>query len=115
MSSTYYLSLQDFVAAEVNYNIHDRELLAIFEAFKCWCHYLEGTPEVVDVVTDHRNLAYLCKTKSLTCRQARWSEYLSQFNFAIRFRPGKLGTKPDALTGKENRGNRVGDGSKIHA
>jgi len=31
-------------------------------------------------------------------RQARWSEYLSQFNLVIHFCPGRLGTKPDALT-----------------
>jgi len=31
-------------------------------------------------------------------RQARWSEYLSQFNLVIRFCPRRLGTKPDALT-----------------
>src|SRR5258707_9793694 len=36
--------------------------------------------------------------KKLTHRQARWSEYLSQFNLRIRFCPGRLGTKPDALT-----------------
>ena len=34
----------------------------------------------------------------MNCRQARWSEYLSQFNLIIRFRSGKLGTKPDTLT-----------------
>jgi hypothetical protein len=44
------------------------------------------------------NLEYFSTTKLLTRRQARWSEYLSQFNFVIRFRPGKLGAKPDALT-----------------
>jgi len=36
--------------------------------------------------------------KTLEPHQAQWSEYLSQFNFVIRFRPGKLGTKPDVLT-----------------
>src|SRR5258708_14485783 len=50
------------------------------------------------MVTDHKNLEYFTSTKKLTCRQARWSEYLSQFNLRIRFRPGRLGTKPDALT-----------------
>jgi hypothetical protein len=50
------------------------------------------------VVTDHKNLEYFSTTKLLNRRQARWSEYLSQFNLIIRFRPGKLGTKPDALT-----------------
>src|SRR5258708_29084621 len=36
--------------------------------------------------------------KKLTCQQAQWLEYLSQFNLRIRFCPGRLGTKPDALT-----------------
>jgi len=50
------------------------------------------------MVTDHWNLQYFSTTKILTRRQARWSEYLSAFNLVIRFQPGKLGTKPDALT-----------------
>ena len=52
----------------------------------------------MDVVTDHKNLEYFSTTKLLTRLQAHWSKYLSQFNLVIRFRPGKLGTKPDALT-----------------
>ena len=87
-----------FSGAELNYDVHDKELLAIFEAFKKWRHYLEGTITPVDVVTDHKNLEYFITTKILTRRQARWSEFLSQFNLVIRFRPGKQGTKPDTLT-----------------
>ena len=85
-------------SSELNYDTHDKELMAIFEAFQHWRRYLEGSGIPVDVVTDHKNLTYFSTTKLLTRRQARWSEYLSQFNFVIRFRPGKLGTKPDALT-----------------
>src|SRR6202035_1454761 len=62
------------------------------------CHYLEGTATPVDVVTDHKNLEYFATTKMLSRRQARWSEFLSSFNMVIRFRPGRLGAKPDALT-----------------
>ena len=87
-----------FTPPELNYDTHDKELLAIFEAFRVWRHYLEGSGIPVDVITDHKNLEYFSTTKVLTRRQARWSEYLSQFNLVIRFRPGKLGTKPDSLT-----------------
>ena len=87
-----------FTPPELNYDTHDKELLAIFEAFKIWRHYLEGSGTPIDVVTDHKNLEYFSTTKLLTRRQARWSEYLSQFHLVIRFRPGRLGTKPDALT-----------------
>src|SRR6201981_3166474 len=84
-------------APELNYDTHDKELLTIFEAFHSWCHYLEGSATLVDVVTDHKNLEYFTMTKLLPRRQARWLEFLSQFNLIVRFRPGKLGMKPDVL------------------
>lgn len=87
-----------FSAPELNYDTHDKELLAIFDAFRVWRHFLEGSAIPIDVVTDHKNLEYFSTTKVLTRRQARWSEYLSQFNLVIRFRPGRLGAKPDSLT-----------------
>jgi hypothetical protein len=83
---------------ELNYDTHDKELLAIHEAFRTWRHYLEGSSEPVDVVTDHKNLEYFVTTKLLSRHQARWSEFLHQFNMIIRFHPGKLGAKPDSLT-----------------
>ena len=55
-----------FTPPELNYDIHDKELLAIFEAFKIWCHYLKGSLTPVDVVTDHKNLEYFSTTKLLT-------------------------------------------------
>ena len=87
-----------FNSAELNYNVHYKKLLAIYETFKKWRHYLERTPRPVDVVTDHKNLTYFSRSKLLTRWQTHWSEYLAQFNLLIQFRPGHLGTKPDALT-----------------
>ena len=69
--------------SELNYDTHDKELLAIFEAFQKWQHYLEGSGSPIDVVTDHKNLEYFSTTKLLTHRQARWSEFLTQFNLTI--------------------------------
>ena len=45
-------------APELNYHTHNMELLAIFEAFKSWRHYLEGPALPIDIVTDHKNLEY---------------------------------------------------------
>src|SRR5258707_3032582 len=50
------------------------------------------------MVTNHKTLEYFTSTKKLTHQQACWLEYLSQFNLQICFHPGRLGTKPDALT-----------------
>src|ERR1700731_648729 len=44
--------------SKLNYDTHDKELLAIFEAFTAWRHYLKGSETPVDVVTDHKNLEY---------------------------------------------------------
>src|SRR5258707_8523301 len=89
-------------SAKRHYDTHNKELLAIFEAFKSWQHFLEGSAAAIDTVTDHKNLEYFTSTKKLTRRQARWSEFLSQFNLKIRFRPRRLGTKPDVLTRRPN-------------
>ena len=59
-----------FTSPELNYDTHDKELLAIFDAFKVWRHYLEGSATPVDVVMDHKNLEYFATTKVLSRRQA---------------------------------------------
>ena len=41
--------------AELNYQIHDKDLLAILEAFREWKHYLLGADDLVTVYTHHRN------------------------------------------------------------
>ena len=85
---------------ECNYEIYDKELLAIIRAFEEWHPELAGTPveDPIRVITDHKNLEYFMTTKQLNRRQARWAEFLSEFNFRITYRPGRLGTKPDSLT-----------------
>src|SRR5258706_7705912 len=84
-------------STEQNYDMNDKELLAINEAFKSWHHYLDVSANTIHTVMDHKNLEYFTTTKKLTRWQARWSEFLSQFNLSICFRPGRLGAKPDAL------------------
>ena len=53
-------------APELNYDTHDKELLAIFEAFRLWRHYLEGPAHPIDVVTNHENLVYFSTSKVLS-------------------------------------------------
>src|ERR1700712_913233 len=84
--------------AECNYDIHDKELLAVIQAFKEWKRYTRGSPRTVQVYTDHKNLVTFMSTKELSERQGRWMRFLTQYNFKIIYRPGKEGGKPDALT-----------------
>lgn len=87
--------------AEKNYQIYDKELLAIVAAFKHWRHYLEFSANATTVLTDHRNLEYFATTRQLSRRQVRWSEVLSDFNFVIKYRPGTQNSAADALSRKD--------------
>jgi hypothetical protein len=87
-----------FLPAEQNYEIHDKELLAIKAALQEWRHLLLGTAEQVTIYSDHKSLEYFLSTKKLTRRQARWSLFLNEFNFIIKYRPGHKQGKPDALS-----------------
>ncbi|KAE8555713.1 hypothetical protein TMatcc_002981 [Talaromyces marneffei ATCC 18224] len=84
--------------AECNHEIYDKELMAIVRAFEEWRPELQGNPHPIEVITDHKNLEYFTQKKLLNRRQARWAEFLSQFNYKLIYRSGKLGGKPDALT-----------------
>src|SRR5260370_3366573 len=74
---------------EKNYDTHDKELLAVFEAFKNWQHFLEGSAKVIDTVTNHKNLEYFTSSKKLLQRQARCADVLAHFNMKGHFRPGR--------------------------
>src|SRR5882724_8599327 len=54
------------------------------------------------MLSDHKKLEYFATTKQLTRCQVHWSEYLSGFNYLIRYCAGRLGTKPDALTHRDD-------------
>jgi hypothetical protein len=83
---------------ECNYEIYNKELMAIVCTFEEWQPELEGISHPVKVLSDHKNLEYFMTTKLLNHRQTHWAEYLSCFNFKIVYRPGKAGAKPDSLT-----------------
>jgi len=87
-----------FQPAEINYEIHDKELLAIVDAFKHWRRYCEGATHQVQVFSDHQNLEYFTTTKILNRRQARWAQELAGIDFRIYYRPGAQNGKPDALS-----------------
>ena len=81
-----------------NYQIHDKELMAIVEAFRTWRQYLSGARHPVKVYTDHKNLAQFTTTKTLNKRQVRWAEFLAEFDFTIQYRKGSENGRADALS-----------------
>ena len=76
-----------FSSAERNYGTGEQEMLGIIKALKEWCCYLEGCNGLT-LVTDHNPLTYFSVQPTLSRRQARWSEFLSRFQFEVKYRPG---------------------------
>jgi RNase H-like domain found in reverse transcriptase len=62
---TYFLKLLQ--PAERNYKIHDKELLAIIHALKHFQHYIQGSPHMTKILSDHANLKYFTTKQTLTC------------------------------------------------
>ncbi|MBW0553607.1 hypothetical protein O181_093322 [Austropuccinia psidii MF-1] len=75
------------IPAELNYEIHDKELLGIVWALKRWRAFLLSLSSPFEVLTDHSSLQ-----KFLTHCEARWAEFLSEFYFSITYCPGCLDT-----------------------
>ena len=98
---------------ERNYEIHDKEMLAIIRSLQEWRHFLEGSEHQVEIWTDHKNLEYFMSAKQLNRRQARWSLYLARFDFMLHHRPGKSMGKPDALSRRADHGTGAEDNSNI--
>ncbi len=83
--------------AEQNYDIGNKELLAIKLAQAEWRHWLEGANHPFTVLTDHKNLQYLREARRLNPRQARWALFFTRFDFTITYRPGSRISKAYAL------------------
>ncbi|MBW0580243.1 hypothetical protein O181_119958 [Austropuccinia psidii MF-1] len=86
------------IPAELNYELHDRELLGIVWALTHWGAFLLSLSSPFEVLTNHSSLQYFMSSKALTCLQARWAE----FHFPITYCPGCLATLPDALSRRDD-------------
>ena len=97
-----------FKPAEINYDIHDKEMFAIVAALKEWEHMLKSCQGEIVIFTDHKNLEYFASSKVLSRRQARWAEFLSEFWFKVVYRPGHLNTKADILSRRRDYADEEG-------
>ena len=84
--------------AEINYDIYDRELLAIVKAFRHWRQHLLGAQFPITVLTDHNNLSYFREPHKISGRQARWLETLADYDFTLKHVPGNANTVADLLS-----------------
>src|SRR6266446_7013192 len=89
---------KSFSNTERNYQIHNKEMLVIMCALEEWRHFLEGSDQKFEIHMDHKNLSYFREAHKLNHCQARWSPYLSRFDFVLTHKLGRQMGRPDALS-----------------
>ncbi|KAG2826672.1 hypothetical protein PC112_g9191 [Phytophthora cactorum] len=83
-------------AAERNYPVNDKELLAMkYALVKFRVHLLGSRPFVI--YTDHASLRTATNSPHLSQRMARWLSFFAEYNFRVEYKPGKLNVLADAL------------------
>jgi len=93
--------LRTMSPTERNYEMYNKELLAIVEALYKWQQYLLDAIEKFEVWTDHENLKYFKEPHKLNGQQARWYLKLQDYDFTLWHIPEKTNTKADILSRKE--------------
>ncbi len=82
---------------ECNYEIYDKELLAIIRCFEQWRAELQSVKTFINVLIDHKSLKYFMIIKKMNRRQTRWAEFLAEFDFKIAYQSEKKNDKTDSL------------------
>lgn len=95
--------------AEINYPIYDKEFLAIKASLENWRYLLIDTTIPVRIECDHRNLSYFKETRNLSRRQARYLDFLSDYNIEIVYTPGRELVVADPLSREPTFAIREGD------
>ncbi len=99
---------QTFNPAERNYDIYNREFLAIIQGLENWRHLLVGSPHPVVVLMDHNNLQYWQHPQRINRRIARYLLRLADYDIQLKHQPGvtnranHLSRQPDYNQGTED-------------
>jgi len=93
---------RSLLPAERNYDVHDRELAGVVFGFKCGRPLFLGAQHPVRVLTDHKNLQYFWEPQKVTGRQARWIEFLQDFDYTLEHIAGTTNTVADLLSWRKD-------------
>ncbi len=88
--------------AERNYDIYDKELLAVVKSLRHWRTYLAGAPHQIVIHTDHSNLLYWKEPRKISRRIAREFQELQEYNFVLKHVAGNKNARADALSRRPN-------------
>ncbi len=99
--------------AERNYDVYDRELLAIVKSLRHWRVYLAGAPHQIIIHTDHANLLYWKEPRKISQRVAREFQELSEYDFVLKHIAGTKNARADALSRRSDYDTGSGDNDDV--
>ena len=83
--------------AEARYTVTEREMLAVVHALRVWRCHLEGGLRF-EIRTDHKPNTFFDSKAELSRREARWLEFMAQFDYTWTYTPGKENVLADPLS-----------------
>ncbi|KAE8662634.1 cytochrome P450 78A7-like [Hibiscus syriacus] len=83
---------------ERRYTVQEKEMTAIIHCLRVWRHYLLGAHFTIK--TDNVVTSYFQTQKKLSPKQARWQDFLAEFDYTLEYKPGKANVVADALSRK---------------
>lgn len=82
---------------EENYATNEKEMLAIIWALHSLDNFLYGSKKV-KIYTDHQPLTYVLSNKNRNSKMKRWKSILEEYNYELKYKPGKSNVVADALS-----------------
>ena len=98
---------------ECNYEIYDKELLAVMTFLLEWRHFLMGSKYTFEVRNDHKNLEYFQKPQKLNRHQAHWVTELADYEYTLHYKLGKQMAKADLLSCHSDHNHGKSDNSDV--
>lgn len=83
---------------ERRYTVQEKEMKVVVHCFKTWRHYLLGDHFIVK--TNNVATSYFQSQMKLSPKQARWQDFLAEFDYSLEYKPGKANVVADALSRK---------------
>jgi hypothetical protein len=105
--------LKAMTNTERNYEIYNKELLAVMTSLSEWRHFLMGSKHTFEVWNDHKNLEYFRKPQKLNRRQACCVTELTDYNYTLHHKPGKQMVKADLLSRRSDHDHGKLDNSDV--
>ncbi|KAK2973869.1 hypothetical protein RJ640_029685 [Escallonia rubra] len=83
---------------ERRYTVQEKEMIAVVHCLRTWRHYLLGSWFLIK--TKNIATSYFQSQRKLSPKQARWQDFLAEFDYVMEYKPGKANLVTDALSRK---------------